>query len=214
MSKQLHWYFDFISPYAYFQFLRLDEFEAHADVVLHPLLFAGLLQAWEHKGPAEIPLKRRFTYRQVTWYARHHGIKFKIPPAHPFPPLPLLRLAHACQCSKQAVGEIFNYLWGEGNTPSNGAAFVALARSLGVDDPGVSLAHDAVKLAVRKTTDDAIAAGVFGVPTIFVNDELYWGVDSTEMALAHLSGNASFDDAEMRRVSDLPAEVARPQARI
>ena len=214
MLQQFDWYFDFISPYAYFQFQRLHEFEAYGTVKLQPLLFAGLLKAWEHKGPAEIPLKRRFTYRQVTWYARHHDIKFKVPPAHPFPPLPLLRLAHACNCSHEAVGAIFDYVWGEGNTPSNTVEFSALAKRLGIADPATALADTTVKQAVRTTTDNAIAVGAFGVPTIFVGDELYWGVDSTEMALAHLSGDIRFDDAEMQRVSDLPSEVNRPQSRI
>ena len=210
----LNWYFDFISPFAYFQFKRLSALEAYGTVVLKPVLFAGLLKHWEHKGPAEIPLKRRFTYRYALWYAREHGIKFKLPPAHPFPPLAPLRLAHAAGCTREAIGAIFDHIWGEGRTPSDAPSFEALCHKVGVQDPAVALGADTVKSAVRIATDEAIACGAFGVPTLHVDGELYWGVDATDMALAHLAAGSAFNDEEMQRASDLPAEVSRAQAQI
>lgn len=210
----IDWYFDFISPFAYFQFQRLRELEPHGEVSLKPILFAGLLKHWEHKGPAEIPSKRRFTYRYALWFARQHGIKFKLPPAHPFPPLGALRLAHAAGNSHATVAAIFDYIWGEGCSPSDGEAFTRLCQQLGIDEPAVALAADGVKQGVRAATDEAISRGAFGVPTIFVNDELYWGVDATDMALAHFAAGDAFDDDEMQRASTLPAQVNRAQARI
>ena len=63
--KSAKWYFDFVSPFAYLQNLRLDEFSAHLKIDRKPLLFAGLLKHWDSKGPAELPPKRLFTYRHV-----------------------------------------------------------------------------------------------------------------------------------------------------
>ncbi|MGH8278446.1 MAG: DsbA family protein [Gammaproteobacteria bacterium] len=86
------WYFDLISPFAYLHFKRLHELSASLEIERVPVLFAGLLKHWEHKGPAEIPSKRVYTYRYVTWLAKHLGILFKIPPSHPFNSLHALRL--------------------------------------------------------------------------------------------------------------------------
>ena len=68
------------------------------------MLFAGLLNHWGQKGPAEIPAKRRWTYRWCTWWARELGIPFRFPAAHPFNPLPHLRLSLAGGCSAHAIG--------------------------------------------------------------------------------------------------------------
>ena len=67
--KSAKWYFDFVSPFAYLQNLRLDEFSTHLKIDRKPLLFAGLLKHWDSKGPAELPPKRLFTYRHVQWMA-------------------------------------------------------------------------------------------------------------------------------------------------
>ena len=88
------WYFDFISPFAYLQSEQLALLGPKTRVRYRPVLFAGLLAAHEHKGPAEIPRKRAFTYRFASWQAKRLGIPFKMPHEHPFNPLPLLRLAH------------------------------------------------------------------------------------------------------------------------
>ena len=89
--RTIDWYFDFISPYAWFAFLRLDELPADVDLRMKPVLFAGLLNHWGQKGPAEIPAKRIWTYRSCAWTAQSLGIPFQAPAAHPFNPLPYLR---------------------------------------------------------------------------------------------------------------------------
>tara|TARA_B100000405_G_scaffold280844_1_gene224952 strand:- start:229 stop:882 length:654 start_codon:yes stop_codon:yes gene_type:complete len=205
----IDWYFDFISPYAYFQFQRLKEFERYGELRLHPVLFAGLLKAWEHKGPAEIPKKRSFTYRHATWYARQHNIPFKVPPAHPFAPLPLLRLAHAQDSRFEVVDTIFNFIWRDGMAPGEPDVFMALSASVGVPDPETVLGEDIVKRSLREATDDAIGHGIFGVPTVMIDGELFWGADATDMALDFVRGEPVMRDEEMNRVANLPAEVHR-----
>ena len=112
--KNAKWYFDFVSPFAYLQTFRLDEFHSHLKIDRKPLLFAGLLKHWGSKGPAELPPKRLFTYRHVQWMADRLNIPLYFPERHPFNPIPLLRLCIAAGCSKKAVDSIFKCIWEEG----------------------------------------------------------------------------------------------------
>ena len=96
------------------------------------MLFAGLLNHWGQRGPAEIPGKRTWTYRWCTWYAAQHGIPFKLPHAHPFNPLGYLRLAIAANCEPAAIRRIFERLWTTGADASDARVLEELATSLGI----------------------------------------------------------------------------------
>ena len=93
--RRAKWYFDFISPFAYFHLKLLQAGSLAVELEPVPVLFAGLLNAWGTKGPAEVPSKRVWPYRYCTWFAEHHHIPFRFPPVHPFHPLRALRLAIA-----------------------------------------------------------------------------------------------------------------------
>ena len=77
--KRALWYFDFISPFAYIQNLRLDELSNKLNIDRKPLVFAGLLKHWETKGPVELQPKRLFTYRYIQWMANKLGISIRFP---------------------------------------------------------------------------------------------------------------------------------------
>ena len=143
--KTLDFYFDVISPFAYFAFKRLGELPDSIDVQLKPVLFAGLLNHWESKGPAEIAPKRIFTYQYSHWYATTHGIAFKCPPAHPFNPLPGLRLIIAAGCSPDAADQVFSYIWAQGNSFEDTAAWSDLTARVGISDPVAALSTPSVK---------------------------------------------------------------------
>ena len=74
MSNTIAWYFDFISPFAYLQQIRLQKFSSDIMIQSCPILFAGLLNYWEHKGPAEIPSKRLFVITKIFKYIWHDGL--------------------------------------------------------------------------------------------------------------------------------------------
>src|SRR6185369_2796719 len=116
-SMIVDWYFDFVSPFAYLQSEQLASLGPRAELRYRPVLFAGLLAAHGQKGPAEMPGKREFTYRFVVWRAKELGITRKFPPEHPFNPLALLRLAHACDCRPDVVHAIFRFVWRDGRMP-------------------------------------------------------------------------------------------------
>ena len=102
------WYFDFVSPFAYIGLHRLKELPADLAIEYRPVLFAGLLNHWGQKGPAEIATKRRYTYRWSHWWAKRLGFPLRYPAAHPFNPLHHLRLAIACGSTPDAIRTIFD----------------------------------------------------------------------------------------------------------
>lgn len=201
------WYFDFISPYSYFGLIRLEELGKELEIRHRPVLFAGLLNHWGQKGPAEIPSKRLWTHRSCTWWATQRRIPFRFPAVHPFNPLPYLRLALAADNTAQAVQSIFHALWTTGADPSDDAVLTALARSLSVEQSRLS-AQD-VKDALRLETEQAVSRGVFGVPTLLVDGQLFWGADATDFVKAYLADPGIVTTDEMKRATTLPMGASR-----
>ncbi len=209
MARHADWYFDFISPYAYLQFKHFHRLPQDLELTLKPVLFAGLLGHWEHKGPAEIPAKRVQTYRYSHWLAKKLGVPFKTPPAHPFNPLRVLRLACALGGDHAAVEALFNFIWGTGGDVGDDAALTKLAARFGVNDLAATIGQDEVKETLRANTETAIARGVYGVPTFAIDDELFWGFDTTDMLLDYLADPHFMQSAEMQRLARLPTAATR-----
>lgn len=203
--KNVDFYFDFVSPFSYIALHRLDSLACTAS--LKPVLFAGLLRHWGQKGPAEIPAKRRWTYRWCQWWAGELGIPFRFPAAHPFNPLHHLRLALACGSRPEAVKRIFGAIWMNGENANDPARFAALCGEL--DISAVDLETENVKAALRRNTEEAAARGVFGVPSFVADDEVFWGADSIEFLEAYLKDPAVVRNDEMRRLDSLPVGSAR-----
>jgi len=202
-SSSVDWYFDFVSPFSYIALHRLRELSQ--PVNCKPVLFAGLLNHWGQKGPAEIPAKRRWTYRWCTWWAKSLDIPFRFPAEHPFNPLQHLRLALACGSRPQAVKRIFDDIWMSGANANDPARFAALCRELGVAEPQLAAARD----ELRKNTEEAAARGVFGVPSFVVEGEVFWGADALEFLNDFLRDRSVVHNDEMRRVDALPVGAAR-----
>lgn len=208
--KTACWSFDFISPYAYLQSAVLERIATRVRLRYRPVLFAGLLNHHGQKGPAEIASKKVHTFRQVVWEAHRHGIPLNLPAAHPFNPLPMLRLSIALGNDPQVVQALFRFVWVEGHLPTDAAAWAALCRSLGVSDPETLIAQQQVKETLRINTEEAIAEGLFGVPSLRIDDEVFWGFDMTDAALAWLDGDPVFSSPLMQRALILPDGVQRP----
>ncbi len=208
------WYFDFVSPFSYLQCEQLAAFEPRLRVRYRPVLFAALLAALGgQKGPAEIPAKRVFTYRFVVWQAKRLGIALKFPPVHPFNPLPLLRLALVCDGDPEAVRRIFRFVWRDGRLPDLPLEWEELTGVLGIRDGEARIAAPDIKEALKRNTDEAIARGVFGVPTLAIGSDLFWGADATEMVADFIAAGCRFADPEYARVAQLPVGAARRETR-
>lgn len=162
-----------------------------------PALLAGLLNAHGNKGPAEIPSKRTYVYEFCTYRAHARGIPFQIPAVHPFNPLRYLRLIIALGSTPEVASAVFDALYASGADPDAPSTWRGLAQTLGLADPDALIEAPAVKQQLRDNTDAAVAAGVFGVPTILVGDRLFWGEDSLPMLSAYLAGDPVFDSPAM-----------------
>ena len=207
-NPEVAWYFDFISPFAYLQHETLKvarrnrpEFQLNPI----PVLFAGILQHHDHKGPAEIEPKRRLTYRFCQWYADRHGIEFRMPAIHPFNPLPFLRLAIARDSKPDVVDQLFRYIWVKSADDPNFASLESIESITGFENASGETSSQLVKDQLRANTEEAISRGVFGVPTLRIGTELFWGTDMTAMALDYLSDRSLFDSARYSRIDHLPA---------
>lgn len=205
------WYFDVLSPFSYLQWKTRARFGDRIALQPVPVVFGAILDHWGQKGPAEIVPKRLHTYRACQWRAGKLGLPFRFPPVHPFNPLPALRLIVALDATDAAVDAVFDAVFKDGLDTTEPAVLDAIGRSFGIHDALEQIARPEVKQRLRKNTDAAIASGVFGVPTIDVAGELFWGEDVSEMALDYVQDPALFDSREMRRLRALPSGIVRRQ---
>ena len=213
--KTIEWYFDFVSPFSYFQLFRFDELPGDVEIAFRPVLFAGLLGHWGHKGPAEIPSKRLFTMRHVAWLARRGAIPYALPPAFPFNPIRALRLCLALGSPRHAVEAIFRCIWRDGLLPDDDAGWRAIAEAADATraaNADTLVADAEVKAALIANGERAVARGIYGVPTFDAGGELFWGTDATDFLIDFLRHPALLEQAEFARVAATPSGVPLPGA--
>ncbi|MBL0421742.1 2-hydroxychromene-2-carboxylate isomerase [Ramlibacter sp. AW1] len=202
--------FDVVSPYAWLAFEQLPQALRGLSwrVDLRPVLLAALLKHHGQLGPAEMPGKREWTYRQVLWQARQLGVPLQLPAVHPFNPLPLLRLALACGSeglvNRHVAETVLRHVWTSGGADANDPARLAELRQrlAPARDPD----SDEVKAELRANTDAAIAAGVFGVPSFLTDTHLFWGLDGLPLLRARLEGDPWFDGPDWHTSAQRPAQ--------
>jgi 2-hydroxychromene-2-carboxylate isomerase len=206
-------YLDFISPYAYLAFERLPEAlrGVSYSVRYKPVLFASLLKHHGQLGPAEIPAKRDWTYRQVMWLAQQQKTSLHMPLSHPFNPLGLLRLAVACDAAgtpnRYVCETIFKHVWTGGAEASDSARLAALSAHLA---PLQDVSSERVKEQLKAHAAEALALGVFGVPTFVVDGKVFWGLDSLPMLRDYVLGGRWFASSAWDEASDVKIGTARP----
>jgi 2-hydroxychromene-2-carboxylate isomerase len=211
--QHLDFYFDYLSPYAYFAWRQIvplcDRYQV--ELRIHPVVFGKLLDHWGQLGPAEIPPKREFVYKYCYRYARLHGFAFNPPKYHPFNPVHALRLSLKEVCGdrqRQVVSAIFNAGWSQGQDIGNPTELAAIVDALGLD--GAALWEKATtretKETLKQETREGIKQGVFGVPTVIVGGQLFWGNDQLEYITLCLEGADPLD------AEQVTATLARPRA--
>ncbi len=206
MVPAVSFYFDYISPNAYLAWLRLKDLVAQGRLTLRPVpvLFAGMLERYGQLGPAEIGPKARWMVRNNLRKAALAGLPLNPPAHHPFNPLAALRLtlvADEDRCMMPVIDTLFTTIWVEGAHGGDAAALADALRhkDFPADDWLVRARAAPVKQRLRSNTESALEAGVFGVPTVIVDGELFWGYDDLPMAERRLAGNDPLDPAEARR---------------
>ncbi len=207
---------DVISPYAYLAWTQLPALAARHGCALEiwPVLFAGLLGHHGQKGPAEIPAKRRYTYVDVARKAARLGVPLVPPPSHPFNPLLALRVLSVPQVAdeqRRALDALFAAIWATGAGVEAPAAIIAALDGAGLDGAALVAAAGsaATKQRLRDQTEAAIAAGVFGVPTVVVDGELFWGLDALPLLEDFLAGRDPITPAMVTRIDALRPSATR-----
>jgi 2-hydroxychromene-2-carboxylate isomerase len=210
--KHITFYFDFISPYAWLAFQALPQaLQGISHTVTYkPVLLGAMLKHHGQLGPAEIPSKRDWTYRQVQWLAHIQGTAFQMPAAHPFNPLGLLRLAVASQASglpnRYVTEKIFKQVWCTGQDAADAQVLADLTAHIA---PNRDPQSPEVKQQLQTWTKEAIALDVFGVPSVVVTGNVFWGLDALPMLRAYLSGDDWFNGPAWHAVGEIPVGVRR-----
>jgi len=214
MPDALRFHFDVVSPYAYLGWTQIHALAGRHGRAVEPVavLFAGVLNHHGQKGPAEIPAKRAYVFKDVARKARRLGVPLAPPPTHPFNPLLALRIASlplSADDRRRAIDALFTATWATGAGVETAEAVIAALDGAGL--AGAELVARAgaadAKQRLRDQTDAAIAAGVFGVPTVIADGEVFWGVDAFDLIDDFLAGRDPIR-------GELPASFAnlRPSA--
>ena len=202
--KQIEWYFDYISPFAYLALKKFDTLPKDVEIIPKPILFAALLNHYETKGPAEIERMRQYTFRHVSWLAKQQNVSLTLPPAHPFNPLKYLRLTILLENDLAAINKIFDFIWQQGQSADNPLHWQSLCEDLLLDNADDKISQQNIKDQLLQNTEEAIELGVFGVPTFIFDKELFFGQDSMEFLQAYLEDPAILQSPEMISADILP----------
>jgi 2-hydroxychromene-2-carboxylate isomerase len=214
-------FFDFISPYSYLactQARALGTRVGH-EVEPRPVLLAGILNALGTQGPAEVPARRSYLIKDLLRAAHRAGVTVCLPPTHPFNPLPALRVA-ALDLDPatrwRIVEALFAAAWGGGEGIEGADRVRAVLEQAGLDGTELTsrAAAPEAKERLRRNTDEAIARGAFGVPTLFVQGEMFFGFDSFPEIEAFLHGEDPAQEHRdlIARWAALPASATRTKA--
>jgi 2-hydroxychromene-2-carboxylate isomerase len=213
--KHITFYLDFISPYAYLAFEALPEAlqGLSYSVTYKPVFLGGLLKHTGVLGPAEVPSKRKWVYRQTQWLAQQQGVPLDLPAAHPFNPLGLLRLAVATdpqgQPNRYVCETLFRHVWVGGADAADAQRLAAITQTLA---PAQDPAGEAVKSLLKAHGEQAMAADVFGVPAFEVDGKVFWGLDGLPMLRAYMVGEDWFATSAWADAARLPNGLAPRKA--
>jgi 2-hydroxychromene-2-carboxylate isomerase len=219
-ASVLRFYFDYISHNAYIAWTQLPKLEQRYGLTIEPVpvLFAGLLNAHHQRGPAEVRPKAMWMGRNVLRKAAILGVPLNPPQHHPYNPLLSLRVSSLDMSAadrRRLIDAIFAAVWVESQHVAEERVVERVAERAGFNGPDLVAQTDdpAIKSRLRAQTDAAIAAGVFGVPTMIVNSELFFGYDDFPYMEMVLSGKDPLDTETLerwRRARITPSAV-RPQ---
>lgn len=219
MSRIIRFCFDYISPYAYLAWTQMEALALRHACELSPVpvLFAGLLNAHGTRGPAEVPARRRYLMKDVVRIAAQFKVPISVPFSHPFNPLLALRVSSVPELSPASraalVDALYQAAWVKRLNVSDPETVGHVVESIGLSRALLSRAEDAdVKARLKAQTEEAIAAGVFGVPSMLVDGELFWGTDSLPHLERFLEGCDPVPPNLAEIWEHLPATAIRKQA--
>ncbi|MBC9252883.1 disulfide bond formation protein DsbA [Pseudomonas alcaligenes] len=186
MSKSVEFYFDFGSPATYLAWTQLPALcaEQGAALIYKPMLLGGVFQATGNASPITIPSKGRFMIQDLQRFARRYGVPMQFNPHFPINTLGLMRGAVAVQLRmperfEAFITTIFRALWVDGQNLGDLAVLGKVLAEAGFEPQALLAltAEQEVKDVLKATTEEAVRRGVFGAPSMFVGNELFFGQD-------------------------------------
>ncbi|QZC93771.1 2-hydroxychromene-2-carboxylate isomerase [Pseudomonas sp. ERGC3:05] len=196
MSKTLEFFFDLGSPATYLAYTQLPALcaETGTQLVYQPMLLGGVFKATGNASPITVPAKGRYMFNDLARYAKRYNVPLKFNPHFPINTLVLMRAVTGIQLRQperfQAfIDCLFRALWVEGRNLGDPAGVAAVLTEAGFDPEEVlALANDeSVKTALKDKTEEAIQRGVFGAPSMFVGNDMFFGQDRLEFVREALS---------------------------
>ncbi|MGO4312160.1 2-hydroxychromene-2-carboxylate isomerase [Pseudomonas sp. KB_15] len=196
MSKTVEFLFDLGSPTTYLAYTQLPAIceQTDSQLIYIPILLGGVFKATGNASPATIPAKGRHMIQDLDRYARRYGVPLKFNPHFPINTLMLMRAVTGIQLHHPErfvafIDCLFNALWVDGRNLNDPATVAAVLNGNGFDpDEVLALtADETVKATLKDNTEKAVQRGVFGVPSMFVDNQLYFGQDRLDFVLEALS---------------------------
>ena len=184
--RAIEFYFDVGSPAAYLAWTQLPRLAREAGSVIEyrPILLGGVFQATGNRSPMEVPAKGQYMQDDLARHARRYGVEFRHNPHFPINTLTLMRMALGLQMRQPermqpCVDAVYRAIWVDAKNMNDPATVAAMLQQAGFEpDQLLALASDpAVKDQLKVATQEAVARGVFGAPTFFVNNQMFWGQD-------------------------------------
>ena len=185
-TRTVEYFFDVGSPTAYLAWTQLPKIAAEtgAAIAWRPMLLGGVFKATGNTSPVTVPAKGRWMNQDIARWARRYGVPFAFNPHFPINTLPLMRGATALQMRRPAdflryLDAVERAMWEAPRNLGDPAVLAATLAEAGFDaDELVALTGDPeVKAKLVATTEEAVARGVFGAPTFFVGDAMFFGQD-------------------------------------
>ncbi|AHY45896.1 2-hydroxychromene-2-carboxylate isomerase [Rubrobacter radiotolerans] len=187
--KTVEFYYDLVSPYSYLARGRVAGIceSVGAELVMRPAFLGGVHKLSGNQAPVAVPLKGRHAVKDIHRWARYYGLAMRFPEPFPFRTMTTMRAAVYCE----EIGrldefnrEAFRLYWEEGGAPEGLEAdesgpLKEVARRVGLDPEELldAAGTDRVKVRLKEKTEAAVERGVFGMPTFFVGEEMFWGND-------------------------------------
>ena len=194
-SKAIDFYFDFGSPTAYLAYTQLPKIAADANAVLNykPVLLGGIFQSAQNASPMMIPAKGAYMMQDIQRYAKRYQVPLNFNPNFPINTLKLMRLTtgvqqHYPQLFEQFLAVIFKAFWVDAQNMGDEAVIRQVLQDSQLDADAILALADQpdVKELLKQNTQQANARGLFGVPTMFVGNEMFWGQDRLDFVVEAL----------------------------
>jgi 2-hydroxychromene-2-carboxylate isomerase len=195
-TRSVEFYFDVGSPAAYLAYTQLPHLcaDTGAELIWKPMLLGGVFQATGNRSPVEVAPKGAYMTDDLKRFARRYGVPYEHNPHFPINTLLLMRGATALQMHepdrlRAYLDAVFPAIWVEGCNMNEPATVGAVLQQAGFDATRIlaMASEQEVKDRLKAVTQEAVARGVFGAPTMFVGSQMFWGQDRLDFVREALS---------------------------